>query len=85
MEIRQANIADLDLLVPLFDGYLQFYSQTSDVERARSFLQERLQRCGGPVRNGKAGSGIRFFVFTSWRFSVSLPVQMTTTCRNLIA
>ncbi len=43
MEIRQANIADVDLLVPLFDAYRQFYRQASDIERARSFLQDRLQ------------------------------------------
>ncbi|GLQ94594.1 GNAT family N-acetyltransferase [Dyella acidisoli] len=40
-EVRQANIYDLDTLVPLFDGYRQFYRQTSDPARARAFLTER--------------------------------------------
>jgi GNAT superfamily N-acetyltransferase len=40
-EVRQASIFDLDTLVPLFDGYRQFYRQPSDPERARIFLAER--------------------------------------------
>ena len=40
-EVRQANIYDLDTLVPLFDGYRQFYRQDSDPARARAFLAER--------------------------------------------
>lgn len=41
IEVRQASIHDLDTLVPLFDGYRQFYKQSSDSARARSFLAER--------------------------------------------
>ena len=41
--IRQATSEDLDLLVPLFDDYRQFYLLPSDPERARSFLSERLR------------------------------------------
>lgn len=40
-QIRQATIHDLDVLVPLFDGYRQFYKQPSDPARARDFLAER--------------------------------------------
>lgn len=43
MHVRQANLDDLDELVPLFDGYRQFYKQESDEEGARSFLKERLE------------------------------------------
>jgi GNAT superfamily N-acetyltransferase len=39
--IRQATINDLDVLVPLFDSYRQFYEQPSDMARARVFLGER--------------------------------------------
>jgi len=42
VEIRQATVADLFLLVPLFDAYRQFYRQPSDPERARRFLLARL-------------------------------------------
>jgi len=41
LEVRQATVADLDALVPLFDAYRQFYRQASDPERARQFLLER--------------------------------------------
>jgi GNAT superfamily N-acetyltransferase len=41
--IRQATVADLDLLVPLFDAYRQFYRQPSDSDRARAFLLERFE------------------------------------------
>lgn len=41
VQIRQATIHDLDVLVPLFDGYRQFYQQASDQTLARTFLSER--------------------------------------------
>jgi GNAT superfamily N-acetyltransferase len=43
MEIRQATLADLNLLVPLFDAYRQFYRKPADPERARRFLSERIE------------------------------------------
>ena len=43
IEVRQATIADLNLLVPLFDAYRQFYRQPSEPERARRFLLERFE------------------------------------------
>ena len=44
---RRATGADLDALVPLFDGYRQFYGQPSDPARARDFLQARLDTADG--------------------------------------
>jgi GNAT superfamily N-acetyltransferase len=41
--VRQATIADLDNLIPLFDAYRQFYRQPSDPERARRFLLGRFE------------------------------------------
>jgi len=43
MELRRATLSDLPQLVPLFDGYRQFYRQPSDPARAQHFLRERLQ------------------------------------------
>jgi GNAT superfamily N-acetyltransferase len=43
IEVRQATVFDLDLLVPLFDAYRQFYRKPSDAGLARSFLMERFQ------------------------------------------
>lgn len=42
--VRRATLADLDALVPLFDGYRGFYGQASDPSRAHEFLRERLER-----------------------------------------
>lgn len=44
MDIRQATPADLDLVTPLFDGYRQFYRQTSDLPLCREFIADRLRR-----------------------------------------
>jgi len=44
MELRRAGLADLPLLVPLFDGYRGFYRQPSDPGLAERFLRERLER-----------------------------------------
>jgi GNAT superfamily N-acetyltransferase len=43
IEVCNAELEHLDLLVPLFDAYRQFYRQPSDPARAHSFLQDRLQ------------------------------------------
>ena len=43
LTVRQATVADLDLLVPLFDAYRQFYRQPSDAGRAHRFLLDRFE------------------------------------------
>jgi GNAT superfamily N-acetyltransferase len=40
---RQATIFDLDILVPLFDAYRQFYRKPSDAGLARRFLRDRFE------------------------------------------
>lgn len=44
MITRFADLLDLDLLVPLFDGYRQFYDQSSDLTAVQAFLTDRLER-----------------------------------------
>ncbi len=44
LEVRQATVADLSFLVPLFDAYRQFSRQPSEPERARNFLLERMEQ-----------------------------------------
>lgn len=39
--VRQAVLPDLEALVPLFDGYRQFYGRSGDIAAAREFLLER--------------------------------------------
>ena len=42
MTIHQATLEHLDTLVALFDGYRQFYRQTSDKAASKAFLKARL-------------------------------------------
>ena len=44
IRIVRAGRKELDDLVPLFDGYRQFYGQPSDVAAARAFLDDRIER-----------------------------------------
>jgi ribosomal protein S18 acetylase RimI-like enzyme len=39
--VRQAVLSDLELLVPLFDRYRQFYGRASNLSAARGFLLAR--------------------------------------------
>lgn len=39
--VRQAVLADLPVLAPLFDGYRRFYGRPADVAAAETFLRER--------------------------------------------
>lgn len=41
--VRPATLHDLDALVPLFDGYRQFYGNAADEHGAREFLIARLR------------------------------------------
>src|SRR3954469_7608441 len=41
--VRQATVADLTHLVPLFDTYRQFYRHPSDPQGARRFLLDRFE------------------------------------------
>lgn len=40
---RQACVADIDAIAPLFDAYRVFYGKPSDLALARAFLRERFQ------------------------------------------
>ncbi|WP_354535560.1 GNAT family N-acetyltransferase [Ralstonia sp. 1138] len=43
MQVRAANLADLNQLSDLFNRYRGFYQQPDDLALARAFLSERLQ------------------------------------------
>lgn len=59
LQIRQAGLADVGAVAPLFDAYRGFYDQAPDLGLAESFLRERLalgesvillaERAGTPV------------------------------------
>jgi len=60
--VRRATVGDLDQLVPLFDGYRQFYGEASDLSLARQFLTERMSRGESVVliAEGPDGTAIGF-------------------------
>lgn len=43
VNVRAASAADLELIVPLFDAYRQFYRQEPNEALARRFLSERFK------------------------------------------
>jgi GNAT superfamily N-acetyltransferase len=43
VSVRQATVADIDDLVPLFDDYRRFYRQPSEPDRIRKFLVDRFE------------------------------------------
>lgn len=43
MNILQAQLEHIDDLATLFDGYRQFYRQDSNLEKAKTFLSERIK------------------------------------------
>jgi GNAT superfamily N-acetyltransferase len=65
--IRTATAADLDVLVPLFDAYRQFYKQPSDVAAARAYLQARLENGEATVflESGGLGFALCYSTFSS--------------------
>lgn len=42
--VRRATVEDVEALAPMFDNYRVFYQQASDLDLARAFLRQRLQR-----------------------------------------
>src|SRR5579863_8641114 len=43
IDVRLATAADLNMLVPLFDAYRQFYRKPSEPDQAQRFLKERFE------------------------------------------
>lgn len=42
--ISKASLSDINIITPLFDAYRVFYKQESDMEAAKNFISERLNR-----------------------------------------
>ena len=58
--VRQAALADLDALVPLFDAYRRFYGQAGDPSAAREFLLARFNHGESTIfiaHEGKVAAG----------------------------
>ena len=44
LNVHQASIVDVDAIAPLFDAYRQFYGKSPDLDLARLFIADRLER-----------------------------------------
>jgi GNAT superfamily N-acetyltransferase len=44
VQVTRATVDDIETVAPLFDAYCQFYQQPGDLDGARAFLTERLDR-----------------------------------------
>ena len=42
INVREANLQDVDAIAPLFNAYRQFYEQAADAALAAEFIRERL-------------------------------------------
>jgi ribosomal protein S18 acetylase RimI-like enzyme len=60
--VRRAGPADLDLLVPLFEGYRAFYGCAPEQQSARTFLAERLTRGDSTIFIALTGASAAGFV-----------------------
>jgi ribosomal protein S18 acetylase RimI-like enzyme len=50
-------MADIDELTRLFDGYRMFYEQSSDLDLARSFVSERIEKNESTIFVSDSGDG----------------------------
>ena len=57
MKITQVTTAELEAVVPLFDNYRVFYGQASDLDVARSFLAERIEKSESVILLAKDDEG----------------------------
>jgi ribosomal protein S18 acetylase RimI-like enzyme len=62
LRIRQAGLADLNRVAPLFDAYRGFYGQATDVALAQAFLRERLALGESFILLAERGAGAVGFV-----------------------
>lgn len=44
VQVTRATVDDIETVAPLFDAYRQFYQHPGDLDGARAFLAERLER-----------------------------------------
>jgi GNAT superfamily N-acetyltransferase len=79
IRIQQATIEDIDLIAPLFDAYRVFYQQNSDLNVAKTFLSERLQKQESIIffAADESGQGLGFVQLYPSFSSVSAMRQWT--------
>lgn len=56
--VRQARLADVAMVAPLFDAYRQFYEQPADLALATAFIEERLRHAESTLLIAENGQGL---------------------------
>ena len=77
--VRRATSDDLDQLVPLFDGYRQFYGKTSDLSIARQFMADRMSHGESVmlIAEDPGGTAIGFVqLFPSFSSVLAAPIYL---------
>ena len=77
--IRKATLADLEIIVPLFDAYRQFYKQAPDLDGAGAYLKARLENNETTIFIDQNNSAFALLYDT---FS-SVPMQRLTILNDL--
>lgn len=57
IQVRTASMADIDELTRLFNGYRMFYEQSSDLDLARTFLADRMEKNESKIFISDNGDG----------------------------
>lgn len=57
VRVRQAGLGDAEAIAPLFDGYRQFYGQSSDPALALAFIRERMALLESVIFLAEDGDG----------------------------
>lgn len=55
--VQLATTLDREALAPLFDSYRQFYEQAPDLEAARRFIEDRLNKSDSDILIARNGEG----------------------------
>ena len=76
ISVRRAQPGDLPALAPLFEAYRRFYEQAPDLEKSRSFLQERLAHGDSVIFLAEENGG-------ALGFTQLYPLFSSTACRRL--
>lgn len=77
LEIRQAQVTDLDDVAPLFDTYRRFYRAASNHALATAFIGERLQSRDSVILLARDGDG------TALGFTQLFPSFSSVGCKRI--
>jgi GNAT superfamily N-acetyltransferase len=76
VQVTRATVDDIETIAPLFDAYRQFYQQPGDLDGARAFLTERLERGESVIFLARLDDG------TPAGFTQLYPIFSSTTMRR---